>query len=199
MTTGDTTGGRPARVNAGHVTVAAIVAWLGYVLVGGLESVGRHFVILGAMRVVLFGALLAFALASGAQARRLGRAGLGLAGVSALANLVGGVGAVATDGWSYNPFAPELDDVAAPWYAYVIGLSALAFAIATILVGIAGRGSTRMTTPVVLGGALYPLVFVLQGPLGASTGGTVGHILWLAPWLVLGAALSRTTSTRPVR
>ena len=80
---------RAARFGAGHVAAAVIAAWIVYVLVGGLEGTGQHFVVLGALRVVLFGALLAFAVAVAAHTRRLGRAGLILAAIGAAAYLFG--------------------------------------------------------------------------------------------------------------
>lgn len=175
---------RASRFGAGHVALAVIAAWIVYVLVGGLEGTGQHFVVLGALRVVLFGALLAFAVAVGANAGRLGRAGLAIAAVGAGAYLLGGVGAVGTDGWSFDVFAGD-GEFEPPWYAYVLGLSGILFALGTILVGIAGRSSGRLSVAVILAGALFPVVFALQEPLGFAG----AHIVWLVPWMVLAAGL----------
>lgn len=177
------------RVGAAHVAVAAIAAWFVLVLVDGLSPGGRSFVVLGAMRVVLFGLLLAFALSSGAAAGRLGRAALVLAGIAAGGYLFGGVGAVATDGWSYNPFSEENAELAPPWYAYVLLASGMLFAIATVLVGVAGRARRPLWLGLVAAGVLYPAVFALQGPLGATTGVLVGHVLWLGVWLAVAVAM----------
>ena len=173
------------RIGAGHVAAGAIAVFVVYALVGGLEGTGRHFVELGALRIVLFGALFAFALSSGASARRLGRAGLVVAGVAAVGYLAGGLGAVATDGWSYDVLDPSVEGEP-PWYAYVIGASAILFALGTILVGIAGRGS-RLAVAVIVAGALFPVVFVLESLLGFAG----AHALWLVPWMVLAVGLVR--------
>jgi hypothetical protein len=185
---------RATRFGAGHVAAAVIAAWIVYVLVGGLEGTGQHFVVLGALRVVLFGALLAFAVAAGAHAGRLGRAGLAIAAVGAGAYLFGGIGSVATDGWAFDVFAGdgELDP---PWYAYVLGLSGILFAVGTILVGIAGRSGGRLAIAVILAGAMFPAVFALQSPLGFAG----AHIVWLVPWMVLAAGLIATPADQTRR
>ncbi len=181
---------RSAQIGAGHVAVAALAAWAIFVLVGGLDGIGRHFVILGALRIVLFGALLAFAVSVGAHTHRLGRAGLIVAGVGAVAYLAGGVGSVVTDGWSYDVFASD-SAVETPWYAYVMGLTGIIFALGTLLVGIAGRrsGGGRLAVAVILAGALFPALFVLQ-PLGH----TVGHMVYFAPWMALAIGLTANGS-----
>ena len=173
------------RIGAGHVAAAAIAVFVVYVLVGGLEGTGRHFVELGALRIVLFGALLAFAQGSRASGRRLGRAGLVVAGLGAVTFLAGAAGAVATDGWSYDVFDPSLDGVDPPWYAYVLGAGGILFALGTLLVGIAGRTGNRLAFAVIAAGAAFPLVFVLESPLGAAG----AHAIWLAPWMVLALGL----------
>ncbi len=178
---------RAARFGAGHVAAAVIAAWIVYVLVGGLEGTGQHFLVLGALRVVLFGALLAFAVAAGAHAGRLGRAGLAIAAVGAAAYLFGGVGSVATDGWSFDVFAGDAE-LEPPWYAYVLGLSGILFALGTILVGIAGRSGGRLAVAVILAGALFPAVFALESSLGFAG----AHIVWLVPWMVVAAGLIAT-------
>ena len=175
----------PVRVGAGHVAAAAIAAFVVYVFVGGLEGTGRHFLELGALRVVLFGALFAFALGSGAHARRSGRAGLVIAGVAAVGFVAGAVGAVATDGWSYDIFGSS--EVEAPWYAYVIGASGILFAVGTLLVGIAGRAGSRVAVFVIAAGAMFPLVFILEAPLGAAG----AHAVWLVPWMAVAIGLIR--------
>ncbi|MDQ4025099.1 MAG: hypothetical protein M3217_06375 [Actinomycetota bacterium] len=178
--------GRPTtRIGAGHVAAAAIAVFVVYALVGGLKGTGRHFVELGAMRIVLFGALLAFAQGNGASARRLGRAGLVIAGMTAVTYLAGGIGAVATDGWSYDVLDPSVEGDP-PWYAYVIGASAMLFALGTLLVGIAGRAGSRLAVAVILAGAMFPLVFVLESALGFAG----AHALWLAPWMALSVGLA---------
>ncbi len=183
---------RDAAFGAGHVAAAVIAAWIVYALIGGLDTIGRHFVVLGALRVVLFGALLAFALAVGAHTRRLGRVGLVVAGVGAAGYLLGAVGSVATDGWTYDVFA----DAAAspPWYAIVLGLSGILFALGTVLVGIAGRSGGRLAVAVILAGALFPAVLALS-----SVSHAAGHIIWLVPWMVLAAGLIAAPAERPGR
>jgi hypothetical protein len=108
----------------------------------------------------------------------------------AVLNLVGGVGAPLTDSLSHNPFLATSPE-APPWYAYVIGASALLFALGTTLVGIAGRRAGSLGVATILAGATYPLVFVLQAPFGEVTGAVIGHLVWIAPWLALAVGLGR--------
>lgn len=169
---------------------AVIAAWVVFVVVGGLEPIGRHFLILGGLRVVLLAVLIGFA-AVGARGSRLGRVGLGLAAVGAVANLAGGIGSVVVDGWTFNPFAPGMEDQPVAWYPYVIGLSAFLFAVGGILTGIAGRSGGWLAVAAVLGGVLYPMAFVMQGLLGHDPGDLVGHLIWIAPWLTLALVMSR--------
>ncbi|HEV2755126.1 MAG TPA: hypothetical protein VG318_05040 [Actinomycetota bacterium] len=186
--------GRPtARIGAGHVATAAIAVFVVYALVGGLKGTGRHFVELGALRIVLFGALLAFAQGSGAGARRLGRTGLVMAGITAVTFLAGAFGAVATDGWSYDIFDPSLEGDEAPWYAYVIGASGILFALGTLLVGIAAWGRSRLAVAAILAGAMFPLVFILETPLGAAG----AHSVWLAPWMLLSVGVAMGADRGP--
>ncbi len=175
----------------GLAVAAVIAAWVVFVLIGGLESIGRHFLVLGVLRVVLLGALLGFAAAFVARSSRLGRVGLGLAAVGAVANLAGGIGSVVVDGWTFNPFAPGMEDQPVAWYPYVIGLSAFLFAIGGILTGIAARSAGWLAVAAVLGGVLYPMAFVMQGLLGHDPGDLVGHLIWIAPWLALTLGMSR--------
>ena len=175
----------------GIAVTAVIAGWIGFVVIGGLESIGRHFLILGVLRVVLLVALLGFAAAFVARGSRLGRVGLGLAAVGAVVNLAGGIGSVVVDGWTFNPFGPGMEDQPLAWYPYVIGLSAFIFAIGGILTGIAGRSAGWLAAAVVLGGVLYPMAFVMQGVLGHDPGDLVGHLIWIAPWLALAAGMSR--------
>ena len=175
----------------GKAITAVIVAWIVLVVIGGLEPIGRHFVLLGVLRVALFVALLAFAAAFVVRDSRLGRLGIAAAALGAGVNLVGGVGSVVTDGWSYNPFGPGTEDLGPPWYAYVIGLSALVFAVGSILVGIAGRSGGWLAVAAVLGGILYPATIVMQGHYGHDPGDLLGHLIWIAPWLALTVGLSR--------
>lgn len=172
-------------VNAGCVAAAAIAVFAIYAIVGGLNATGQNFVVLGALRAVLFGALLAFAFTAGAQATRPGRIGIAVAAVAAAFYLAGGIGAVVTDGWSFDVFAPENDAIDPPWYAYLLGLSGVLFALGTILVGIAGRPSGRLAAAAILGGAMFPLVFALEPSLGHAG----AHLVWLVPWMVLAAGL----------
>jgi hypothetical protein len=181
------------RIGAGHVAAAAIAVFVVYALVGGLEANGRHFVELGALRIVLFGALLTFAQGSGAAGRRLGRAGLVVAGLTALTYLAGSIGAVATDGWSYEVFDPSLEGVDPPWYAYVLGAAGILFALGTLLVGIAGRTGNRLAVAVIAAGAAFPLVFVLRDVLGEAG----AHAVWLAPWMVVAVGLVRGAERLP--
>src|SRR5688500_17621369 len=61
----------PRRI--GKVVTGVLLAWLVFVLVGGLEAMGRHFVVLGVLRLAMFAALLALILAVRALASRMGR------------------------------------------------------------------------------------------------------------------------------
>lgn len=176
----------------GGVVSAVIAAWVVLVVVGGLESVGRHFLILGVLRLALFAALAALALTIAAPRSRLGYLGLGAAAVGAAANLAGGVGSVVTDGWTYDPFGAGAADLAPPWYAYVIGLSAFIFAVGSVLTGIAARSAGWLAVAAVLGGVLYPMAFVMQGLYGHDPGDLLGHLIWIAPWFVLSVGLSRS-------
>jgi hypothetical protein len=184
----------PRRI--GQVVTGVVLAWLVFVLVGGLEAMGRHFVVLGVLRLAMLAALLALVLSAGAQTSRLGRLGLGVAALGAVLNLMGGVGAVVTDGWTYNPFDPAVE-AAPPWYAYVIGGSAMVFALGSILAGLAARSAGWPAIAAVLGGLLYPMAFVLQGVYGAATGAVIGHLVWVAPWLALSLALAGPAVRRP--
>jgi len=176
--------------DVGLLVTAVIAIWVVVVAVGGLEPVGRHFLMLGVLRLVLFAALVGLALAVAAHRNRLVFLGLVAAAVGAAANLVGGVGSVVTDGWSYDPFGAGAD-AAPPWYAYVIGLSAAIFAVGSILTGIAARSAGWLAMTAVLGGVLYPMTFVMQGLYGHDPGDLLGHLIWIAPWLVLAVGLSR--------
>ena len=173
----------------GRVVSAAIAGWIVLVVVGEFESVGRHFVILGILRIALFAALVGLALVASTHRSRLGLVSLGVAAVGAAANIAGGVGSVVTDGWNYNPFGAGAD-VAPPWYAYVIGLSAFIFALGSILSGIAARSAGWLAVAAVLGGMLYPMAIVMQELYGHDPGDLLGHLIWIAPWLVLALGLS---------
>lgn len=192
--THDTSRGFSPQV-VGRVVSAVIAAWVVLVVVGGLESVGRHFVLLGVLRLALFAALAGLALTVAAPSGRLGRLGLAAAAIGAAANLIGGVGSVVTDGWSHDPFGAGAD-ASPPWYAYVIGLSAVIFAVGSILTGIAARSAGWLAVAAVLGGVLYPMAFVMQGLYGHDPGDLLGHLIWIAPWLVLSLGLSRSARAR---
>lgn len=179
---------------AGHIAAAAIAALVVYALVGGIEGSSRDFVVLGALRIVLFAALLAFALAVEAHAQRLGRIGLGIAAVGAVSYLAAGIGAVATDGWSFEAFATD-NEIEPPWYGYMLGLGWMLFAVGTVLVGIAGRSGGRLAVAVILGGILFPVVFALEPSLGFAG----AHIVWLVPWMALAAGLIAAPTDAPKR
>jgi len=179
----------------GRMVAVVIAGWIILVVVGGLEPVGRHFVILGVLRIALFAALVALAIKTGQHQRRFGVFGLGVAAVGVLANLAGGVGSVVTDGWNYNPFGPGAA-ASPPWYALVIGLSAFLFALGSILTGVAARSAGWLALAAVLGGLLYPMTIVMQELHGHDPGDLWGHLIWIAPWLVLALGLSRIGSRR---
>ncbi len=167
--------------------VAGALAFIVFALVvSDFDARGREFVVLAALRLVMLCALYAVAARFDARTRLL-RWGLVAAGVGAVVNVVGALGAVVTDGWWFEPFA---DGAPAdpPWYAYVIGLSAIVFAIGTLLVGIAAQraGGGAIAVAVILGAVLYFAAL----PLGA-----LGHVLWAAPWLGLGVLLVRDGSS----
>jgi hypothetical protein len=176
---------RSTTTSVGYVLAAVIAAWVVFALLDELEPNGRHLLVLGALRIVMLGALLAFAAKVGADATRFGRFALGTAAVAAVVNLAGGVGAVFTDGWSFNPFAPG-GPASPPWYAFLVLAGAMVFALATILVGVAGRRGGWLAVAVILGGVLY----AAAGPLGAY-----GHLVWVAPWFALALGLAGTSST----
>lgn len=175
---------RAATTSVGYVTAAVIAAWVVFALLDELEPNGRHLLVLGALRIVMLGALLAFAAKVGADATRFGRFALGVAALGAIVNLVGGVGAVLTDGWSFNPFGPGAP-AEVPWYPYLVLAGAAAFTLGTILVGIAGRRGGWLAVAVILGGILYAVAV----PLGAY-----GHLVWVAPWFALALGLATSAS-----
>lgn len=175
---------RFATTGVGYLTAAVIAAWVVFALVDEPEPNGRHLLVLGALRIVMLGALLAFAARFGADATRFGRFALGAAAVGAVVNLAGGVGAVVTDGWSFNPFAPG-GPAEPPWYAFLVLAGAMVFTLGTILVGVAGRRAGWLAVAVILGGVLYAAV----GPLGAN-----GHLVWVAPWFALALGLASTSA-----
>ena len=185
---GTADGFRTAR-RGGQAVTAVIVAWVVFAVADRLESVGRHFLVLGVLRMALLVALLGFTAAFVAPGTRLRRWALGMAGIGAVANLVGGLGSVLTDGWSHDPFAPGAGDP--PWYAFVIGLSASLFAVGSVMTGIVGRSGGWLAVAAVLGGVLYPMAFVMQGLYGHDPGDLLGHLIWIAPWLALTIGLTR--------
>ena len=169
---------------AARILLAVIAAWTVWAVIDLLEPVGRHFLGLGALRIAMLATLFAFAIVAGARDRRLGNVGLAIASFAAVLNVSGAIGSVAMDGWSYNPFDDSGPEAAPPWYTYAIGSSALLFALASSLVGIAGRGH-RLSVPVILAGVLYvPAVALSQSsPLA-------GHLIWVAPWLFVALGLA---------
>ena len=187
-------------VRVGQLTAAVILTWIVFALLADLEPNGLHLLVLGALRVVLFAALLAFAVRAGATRTTFGRASLALTATMAVSNLVGGAGAVVTDGWSYNPFDASVT-AAAPWYGYVSGGSALLFALGTVLVGVAGRRAGWLAAAVVAAGAVFPLVFFLgeflsDEVLSESTGELLGHLIWVGAWLALALGLAMSRARR---
>lgn len=177
---------RAASTGVGSLAATVIAAWAAFAVLGDLEPNGRHLLVLGALRVVLFGLLLAIAIRMAATSRLLGRAGLVVAGVGAAVNFVGGAGAVITDGWSYNPFDPS-SDAAPPWYAYLVLAGGLLFVLGTVLVGIAGRSAGLQAGIVIAAGVLY----------GAAALGALGHLIWVAPWIVLALLLATDRISGP--
>lgn len=195
MSTVETMPAQPVQTaRVGQVAAAVILAWVVFALVADLEGTGRHLLVLGALRVVLFATLLAFAVHVSATGSRLARIGLAVAGVMAAMNLLGGAGAVVTDGWSYNPFA-DTSTAAPPWYAYVIGASGILFAVGTVLVGVAARKAGWLSATVVAAGLVFPFVYILQVPLGETQGALVGLLVWMATWLALAIGLARGAGT----
>lgn len=179
----DTSTRSPSATLAGRALLAVISVWTVWALVDTLEPVGRHFLGLGALRVAMLVALIAFAVAAGARERRLGRAGLAVATLGAAMYVVGGIGSVATDGWSYHPFE-DGGTAGPPWYAFVIGFAGMLFALGTALVGFAGHGH-RLRVPVILAGVLFPPAVALS-----QAHDLAGHLVWVAPWVVVGLALA---------
>ena len=187
-------------VRVGQLAAVAIVTWVVFALLADLEPNGLHLLVLGGLRIVLLATLLAFAVWSGATSSRLGRVGLGLAAVTAIGSLVGGAGAVVTDGWSYNPFTdPLLAGAGPPWYAYVVGASTMLFAVGTIVVGLAGRAAGWPAVAAVAAGVGYVAAFALQASLGETTGAVVGHLIWVAAWLALALGLITSGGRRARR
>lgn len=175
---------RAVPIGVGYITAAVIVGWLVYIaLAGGLAPGGRNFLILGAVRIVLFAALLAFARLAFAARGLIGRVGILLAAIGAAAYVTGGIASVTVDGWSFNPMADEA--AGPPLYLIVLGLSANLFALGTVLVGIAGRRAGLPAAAVIVAGLLYPLVLFPLQPFGT----TAGHVIWLAPYAVLARGL----------
>lgn len=186
---------RPAEVatRTGYIAAAAIAAFFLYAPIAGLDGDGSDFLVLGGLRIVLFGALLAFALHVGAERRRLGRLGLAVAGTAALAYLAGAIGSVATDGWSYSVFDDDTGEP--PWYAYLFAASGIAFALGTALVGIAGRSGGRLAAAVIAAGLITPVAFAL-----GETSHVLSHAVLLAPWIAVALGLvaaGRRSRTSP--
>jgi len=164
------------------IDVAAGVAFLAYILAFGLDTTGRHLFVLSLARLAFLAGLGAFLLTTGLSGG-LARTGFGLAAAGALLNLAGAVGHVATDGWSYNPFDGQR--ATAPWYAYVIGISALLFFIGTVVVAIAALRST-VARPLAVAVLLAGVSFLLAGPFVVP-----GHFVWTVAWVALGILVIR--------
>ncbi len=160
------------------ICLAAGIAFLVYLLVAGLDTIGRHMLVISLVRLSFLAGLIAFA-ASVRRSEGLFHVGLLLAAVSAALNMAGAFAWVVTDGWSYNAFDTDGTGFP-PWYAFMIGGSAFLFALGTILTGIAAirtRAKPVLALAVLLAGLLYPLAI----PLGAT-----GHAIWTLPWLAVG-------------
>lgn len=178
---------RAGSSGVGYLAAAAIAAWVIFALVDTLEPNGRHLLVLGALRIVLFALLLSFVAVAKVQSSRAARVCLAVAGLGAAVNLLGGLGAVVTDGWSYNPFT-DGTEAAAPWYAFLVLVGAMLFALGTVVTGIVGRSAGWLAVAVVLGGVLYAAAI----PLGAA-----GHLVWVAPWFAISLGLAtRGAETR---
>ncbi|MDQ3548939.1 MAG: hypothetical protein M3439_08980 [Chloroflexota bacterium] len=117
------------------ICLAAGIAFLVYLLVAGLDTIGRHMLVISLVRLSFLAGLIAFA-ASVRRSEGLFRVGLLLAAASAALNMAGAFAWVVTDGWSYNAFDTDGTGFP-PWYAFMIGGSAFLFALGTILTGIA--------------------------------------------------------------
>jgi len=166
------------------ICLAAGVAFLSYILLAGLDTTGRHILVISLVRLSFLAGLIAVA-ATVRLSRGLSRVGLGLAAVSAVLNLVGAIGWVVTDGWSYNAFDADGPD-SPPWYAYVIGSTAILFAFGTILAGIAAiraRVKPALAVAVLLAGLFFPAALLGDA---VGLGAAIGHAFWTLPWLAVG-------------
>lgn len=172
---------------AAGLGIAAGLAFVVYVVAAGLGTIGYHLVVVGVLRLLLLPALLVLV-------NRLGRPALAtwgamLAALGGLATLVGAIALVLLDGWTFNPFA--VAGGSPPGYAFVIGVGAMAFAAGTALCGLAAlrRGQTLVGALALLAGVLY---------LGAIPLAAVGHLIWIASWIALSAALVMGPVRRPL-
>lgn len=164
--------------------LAAIVAAGVYVAADGLDSaVTRGFVVLAALRVILLGVVLAFGSAVRATGGRLVTIGLLLAALGVAGYVVGAIGGIATDGWTYDALD---EDVALPWYLPFVGIGAIVFSVGTVLVGIAGRSAGWPAVALVLSGVAYPLLLFPAQPFGT----VAGHLIWLVLWLAFAAGMA---------
>ena len=176
----------PMTSRVGFALAAAIAAWTVFAALGDLQPNGRHLLALGTLRVVMCAALFAFAVLAGLTGSRAGRLALTVTALAAAGTLVGGVGAVAVDGWSYNPFAPENEANPLPWYPYLILVSTALFALGTLVVGILGRRAGWLAIAVMAAGVLYAAA-------GAINPG--GHFIWAAAWFAVALGLATRPAT----
>lgn len=174
--------GRAERI-AAVVLLAACALWVAYAVLGDFDTIGRHFIALAVLRVAMLALLFAIARTASARSSGLGRTGLALAAAGAALFLVGALGAVATDGWNFNPLgtAAEARSDASLWYAYAIGMGFFLFTIGVVLVGIAAR-SVGWPAAVLI---LTAVVHVASSPWPLAA-----HLLWVTGWMVVAGALA---------
>ena len=168
---------RVSSVQLAGIRLTAGVSFLIYILLAGLDTTGRHLFVISLARLGFAAGLIA-AVATFRPAGTMARAGLWLAMVAAVLNLVGAVGHVVTDGWAYNPFDDDTTDDT-PWYAFVIGATGVLFGIGTVLVGITAlrsRVPRDVAVAILLGGILVVVALGLAA---------IGHALWTLPWLAV--------------
>ena len=168
----------------GAITLIGGLAIFGVGVIRGLSPTGGELTFIGVVRMCFLLAVFAIYARwlAGTERSRLGNAGLALAALGAPLTLVAAIAHGAIDGWDFDPF--ENADGAPPWYSILIALGAFAFAVGSILVGVAAlrtSGQRAEALLLVAGGVLYALAIPLAG---------LGHALWALPWCGLGAALA---------
>ena len=169
------------------ILLTVAFAFLVYIGVAGLGTTGQHLFVISLARLGFLVGLGAIVAASRRQSRLL-YGGFTLAVVAAVFNLVGAISHIAIDGWAFDPFSGALAAAQPPVYSMIIGLTAVLFALGTILVAIGllrQKASTRLAWVTLFAGVLYAVAI----PLAA-----LGHIIWTIPWLVLGLLMLATKS-----